>query len=158
MAWKINIEGSAESGGTIGRYTCRECGKSAYATEFPRYFEDEKGKWHDPYYCPWCGSDQNEHEDGWMIAEVIIYQLQKLIESYKEWKEDGSPDDYYWWKDEYGGNLTDDIDCHVVFEGEPPCLIEERGLSHDPKNKEERCARDDACAECKAIWLMGIYE
>lgn len=158
MAWKIKIEGSAESGGTLGKYTCSRCGKSEYATLFPRYFFDEKQHWHHPNFCPWCGADNREHEDGWTKAEVIIDQLQELIQSYKEWKADGSPDDFYWWKDEYGGNLTDDIDCHVIFEGEPPCLIEERGLSHDPKTKEERWARDDACAECKAIWLMGKYE
>ena len=153
--WKIKYEGSPESGGTIGEYTCPFCGKSAYATEFPRYFEDEKGHWHDPKFCPNCGHNMNDYDKIPTIAEVIRDNMTNLIHSYEEYKDDK---DIQWWCDEYGGDYLFGIDCHVVFEGEPPCLIEERGLSHDPKTKEERWARDDACAECKAIWLMGKYE
>ena len=58
--WILKIEGKAESGGTIGLYECSNCHKKAYATEFPHYFEDEKGHWHDPHFCPWCGSDNRK--------------------------------------------------------------------------------------------------
>lgn len=153
--WKIKYEGSPESGGTIGKYTCPYCGKSAYATEFPRYFEDENGHWHDPKYCPWCGHNMNDYDKIPTKAEVIRDNMNNLIHSYEEYKDD---EDAIWWEDEYGGSLLYGIDCHVVFQGEPPCLLDERGLSIDPKTKEERWARDDACAECKAIWLMGKYE
>lgn len=60
--WILKIDGKPESGGTIGLYECSNCHKKAYATEFPRYFEDEKGRWHDPHYCPWCGSKNSASE------------------------------------------------------------------------------------------------
>lgn len=153
--WKIKIEGSAESGGTIGKYTCSECGKSAYATEFPRYFEDKDGKWHDPKFCPNCGSHNADFDYIPTKAEVIRDNMQNLIYSYNENKDDK---DIQWWCDEYGGDYLFGIDCHVVFQGEPPCLLDERNISIDPKEEKERWARDEACAECKAIWLMGKYE
>lgn len=60
MNWILKIEGNAVSGGSLGRYECSSCHKAAYATEFPQYFFDEKGRWHDPVYCPWCGSRQGD--------------------------------------------------------------------------------------------------
>lgn len=61
--WIIKIEGKPESGGTIGIYECSNCHKKACVTEFPQYFFDEKGIWHDPVYCPWCGSQQGDIYD-----------------------------------------------------------------------------------------------
>ncbi len=71
----------------------------------------------------------------------------------------------YWWEDEFGSDLTDMIDCHVVFADDPPCLLEKRGLSEQmpaSATSEEKCnnrvACERACAECKALWLMGEYD
>ena len=153
--WRIKYEGSPESGGTVGKYTCPFCGKSAYATEFPRYFEDENGHWHDPKYCPNCGHNMNDYDKQPTIAEVIRNNMDNLMWSYKEY---GQEEDSWWWEDDCGGDYLFGIDCHVVFQGDPPCLLDERGISIDPKTPEERRQMREACNECKAIWLMGKWE
>lgn len=159
MGWRIKYEGSPESGGTIEKYRCPSCGMEAYATEFPRYFFDKDGKWHDPNFCPWCGSDNREEQpETWTRLDVIIRNLEILREQYEEVKDLPEDEKWNYWEDEYGSSLLYGIDCHVIFQGDPPCLLDERGLSIDPKDPKERWARDDACAECKAIWLMGKYE
>ncbi len=98
-------------------------------------------------------------------AEVIIHNMQSLIEAYEQAENDNELDEVYWWEDECGTYLTDMIDCHVVFKGEPPCLLEERKLSEympSTATKEERVENQircqAACAECKARWLMREYE
>ena len=90
-------------------------------------------------------------------AEVIIENLKTLTEQYEQAKSDGELDEIEWWTNEFGADLTDDIDCHVVFQGEPPCLCEERGLNMFSKDHEEKMKADAACSECKAIYLMGEY-
>ena len=122
-------------------WECSECGWEIYG--------DNKTN-----FCPSCGDDKQDHEE-WTMAEVIRQNMTELIKNYKEYKDDP---DVCWWCDEYGGYLADMIDCHVVFQGEPPCLCKGRGIDIYPKSKEERIKRDAACAECKAIWLMGVYE
>lgn len=123
-------------------WECSKCGWEIYS-------ENEKTN-----YCPSCGDDKQDREQ-YTRAEVIMLNMRELIDNYNEYKDDP---DIYWWCDEYGGYLTDMIDCHVVFKGEPPCLLDERGIDISPDTSEERIKRDEACAECKAIWLMGVYE
>lgn len=82
-----------------------------------------------------------------------MQDMVKLIDNYDQREEDEC-----WWKDEYGNDLTEMIDCHVVFEGDPPCLLDERKIEWEPKAAKDRIAKQDACAECKAIWLMEKYE
>lgn len=98
-------------------------------------------------------------------AEVIIQNMQDLMESYEQAEKDGELKEVFWWENEFGMDLTDMIDCHVIFKGEPPCLLDERGLNRyntcamtKEEKIEHRCKCDAACAECKAIWLMGEYE
>ena len=91
-------------------------------------------------------------------AEVIIENLKNLKEQYEQAKADGELNEVYWWIDEYGADLTDEIDCHVVFQGEPPCLCEERNLNLYSKDLDEKMKAQAACAECKAIYLMGEFE
>lgn len=91
--------------------------------------------------------------------EVMIQSLNKLKEQYEQVKKDGELNEVYWWEDEFGADLTDGIDCHPVFEGEPPCLCKERGYFDKYElSMDERIKKAEACAECKAIWLMGEYE
>ena len=91
--------------------------------------------------------------------EVMIQSLNRLKEQYEQAKKDGELDEDYWWEDEYGYLLTDGISCHVVYKGDPPCLCEERGLfGRNDLSMDERIEQAQACAECKAIWLMGEYE
>lgn len=84
--------------------------------------------------------------------EVIKQNLEALKENYEQAKKHNELNEIYWWEDETGFDLTDGIDCHVVFQGDPPCLCEERNCWDDTFKKQA------ACAECKAIWLMGEYE
>ena len=155
--WRIKFKGKPEDGGSIGIYTCSNCQKTACATEFPQYFFGKDGKWHDPNYCPNCGAYMKERdpEQGFSRAEVIMHNMSELIAMHEEYKDDP---DVYWWQNEYGGDLTDMIDCHVVFGGDPPCLIDERGIEWEPITGEGRMQKQEACAECKAKWLMGKYE
>lgn len=98
-------------------------------------------------------------------ADVVIQSMEALKENYEQAKADGALKEEAWWEDEFGRDLTDMIDCHVVYQGDPPCLMDERGLSRylpPTATVQERCnntvACDRACAECKAIFLMGEYE
>ena len=142
--WKINIEGSPKEGGTLGYYTCSCCNKTYPATQMP----DD-----DINYCPRCGADMRE-KGSYTRAEVLMHNMSELIDNYQCRTE---PDEA-WWENEYGSDLTDMVDCHVVFEGEPPCLLEKRGIDFTPNTMDERFKRDAACAECKAIWLMEVYD
>ena len=90
-------------------------------------------------------------------AEVIIGNLNNLIKQYKQAIADGELDEVEWWVDEYGADLTDEIDCHVVFQDEPPCLCEERNLNMFSKDHDEKMKAQAACSECKAIYLMGEF-
>lgn len=90
--------------------------------------------------------------------EVMIQSLNRLKEQYEEAKKAGELDKVFWWENEFGENLTDGIDCHVVFKGEPPCLCKKRRLFDVyPVTVENKIKRATACAECKGIWLMGEY-
>ena len=88
-------------------------------------------------------------------AEVIIEHLQTLIEQWKQMEEEveEGEEEYVPFEDEYGSDLTFMIDCHPVFKGDKPCLVEERGVDWD-----DHILRDRTCSECKAIWLMDEYE
>lgn len=98
-------------------------------------------------------------------AEVIIQNMKNLIEAHDQAEKDGELDEIFWWEDEFGADLTDMIDCHVVFKDSLPCLIHERNIPYDlpdsASNEDKwknRLRRDAACAECKAKWLMEEYE
>lgn len=100
----------------------------------------------------------NSSEVDMTRLEVILQSLNTLKEQYEEAKAAGELDEVDWWIDEVGMDLTDGIDCHPVFKGEPPCLWNERGLNKYPLTVEDKIKRVEACAECKAIWLMGEFE
>ena len=92
-------------------------------------------------------------------SEVMIQSLEILKAQYEEAKKAGELDEVFWWENEFGQDLTDGIDCHVIFEGQPPCLCKERGLFDEyPVTVENKIKRATACAECKAIRLMGEYD
>lgn len=151
--WKINIKGKPEDGGSYGILTCSECNRAFPALLFPC---EEDGTFKNPNYCPNCGSDNRDREGRpWTRAEVIRHHMDELIKQYEEYKDEP---DTWWWQGEYGDDLTDMIDCHVVFDGDPPCLVESRGIEWTPKTIEDRMRKNEACAECKAKWLMGVYE
>lgn len=152
--WIIKIEGSAESGGTIGKYECSNCHRVAYASEFPQYFFDKDHHWNDPNFCPNCGSDNRNKDIVWSRLDVIVRNMEVLKENYEQYKKDiaNGEDDYCFWQDEYGSDLTDMIDCHPVFSDSAPRLCEKRNCWDD------QCEKDEACAECKALWLMEEYE
>ena len=50
--WIIEIHGKPESGGTLGKFICNQCGKAAWATA-------TNGELN---YCPNCGADTRERE------------------------------------------------------------------------------------------------
>lgn len=88
-------------------------------------------------------------------AEVIIQNLQELIENWKTMKEDvkNGDDPYIPSEGEYGQDLTWQIDCHPIFKGDRPCLLDERKIKMDDKGLYKI-----HCEECKAMWLMDEYE
>lgn len=153
--WKQRIKGSAKEGGTIGMFMCSNCNREFTAFQLPL---DEENGMAPPPYCPCCGEHNVGEDESITILQVIRHNLLVLEEQYNECNELPDDEKYSYWEDEYGGSLLYGIDCHVVFQGEPPCLVEERGLEMYPDNQKERWKRDDACAECKAIWLMRKYE
>jgi hypothetical protein len=94
-----------------------------------------------------------------------MQNINKLIENCECAKKNKKLDEDIWWEDEFGSDLTDMIDCHAIFEGDPPCLLEVRNISTympDTGTAKERIdnqiKRQAACAECKAKWLMQEYE
>lgn len=149
--WIITYKGTAVDGGSMGFYECSNCHKKCCATEMPQYFFDKDGKWHDPNFCPNCGSDNRKREDNrWNNAEVIITNLQELLSNYENYKDE---EDCYWWFNEYDSDLTWMIDCHPVFSDSTPCLNKERG---DPEYGS--CEYEENCKECKARWLLEVFE
>ncbi|MDD4370963.1 MAG: hypothetical protein PHD56_07815 [Anaerostipes sp.] len=77
--------------------------------------------------------------------DSIVLNLNLLKEQYEE---HGN----IWWEDEYGSSLVWQIACHPVFSDSTPCLNKVRGVEF----REE--GWDSNCEECKARWLMEIYE
>ena len=88
-------------------------------------------------------------------AEVIIRNLQELIEKYKQMQEDveQGEDPYEYHEGEYGNDLTWQIDCHPIFKGDKPCLLDERHVEMDKQGLYQA-----HCRECKARWLMEEYD
>lgn len=85
--------------------------------------------------------------------DVIVQNLTELKESYEQAKANNELDEINWWVNEYGSYLTDFIDCHPVFKDSKPCLLDKYKIDY-----EDHVKRNDACAECKAIWLMEEWE
>ena len=102
--------------------------------------------------CPWCGSNNREHDEYFTNLDVIMYNLEELKKNHEVWK-DEEDKDYVWWETEYGGSCLYGIDCHPVFSDSPPCLLDERNIPYDNSRK-----REETCDECKALWLMEKYE
>ncbi len=149
--WIITYKGKAGDGGSVGFYECSNCHKKCCATEMPQYFFDNDGKWHDPNFCPNCGSDNREREDErWTNAEVIINNLQELLKNYEEWKNE---EGYRWWEDEFGSDLTWPVDCHPVFKDSTPCLNRERHVEYG-----DGFEYYENCKECNARWLLEVFE
>jgi len=94
---------------------------------------------------------------------VIMNNLIHLKEQYEYWvqqKESAETQedledviDYPWWTGEYEEDLTWQIDCHVIFEGDEPCLLDERHIEMDRYGRYK-----EHCAECKAKWLMKEFD
>ena len=94
---------------------------------------------------------------------VIMNNLIELKDNYEQWvvdkenaedqEERDELEDYVWWEGEYGNDLVWQIDCHPIFKGDRPCLLDERHVKMDDKGLYKV-----HCCECKARWLMEIYE
>lgn len=87
--------------------------------------------------------------DTWRNIDVIIYNLLTLRAQYELY---GNDEDYWWWFDEDGCSLLWQIDCHPVFRDGRPCLNDVRGVEYGGDGWE------DNCAECKARYMMEVYE
>ncbi|MDD3747665.1 MAG: hypothetical protein PHD70_14490 [Anaerostipes sp.] len=81
--------------------------------------------------------------------DAIIQNLNLLKEQYEKHKDD---EEYIWWEDEYGSSLVWEIECHPVFSDGTPCLNDTRGVKYQERGWNRNCS------ECKARWLMEIYE
>jgi NAD-dependent SIR2 family protein deacetylase len=69
--WRINLKGNAIAGGSLGYFTCSECGMTFAATNLPL---DQLGG--SPKWCPNCGSDNRERErDYYTRAEIIMQKM-----------------------------------------------------------------------------------
>ncbi len=93
--------------------------------------------------------DITDYHETMTNANVIISNLLEIKHQYSQYKDD---EDVYWWYDEYGSDITWQIDCHTVFKDSAPCLNDARGIEY----KED--GWDDNCSECKGRWLMEVYE
>ena len=87
-------------------------------------------------------------------AELIIQNLQTLVEEWKEMRRQVAKgeEEYIPTEDEYGSDLTWQIECHPIFQGDRPCLNEVRNTEYGEREFGENCK------ECKAMWLMEEYE
>lgn len=87
-------------------------------------------------------------------AEVIIENLQILINQWEIMKQEvaDGDDPYIPNESEYGEDLTWQIDCHPIFKGDKPCLLDVRNIEMDSKGLYKQ-----HCSECKAVWLMEEY-
>ena len=81
--------------------------------------------------------------------DVIIRNLEMLKENYEEADGDEEETSLY---DEYGSDLTWQIDCHPVFKGDPPCINGLKGVEYNGNGWEGHCR------ECKKNWLFRRYE
>lgn len=81
--------------------------------------------------------------------DMMVRNLLEIKHNHEEYKDD---EDVYWWKDEYGSSNTWQIGCHPVFKDGSPCLNKERNVEY------KACGWDENCEECKAKWLMEVYE
>ncbi len=90
----------------------------------------------------------NEHMEQRNI-DVLIRNLEELREAMDDAEK--SKDELVSPYDEYGNDLTWQIDCHPVFKGDT-CLNHERGIEYATKGWKENCR------ECKLAWLGMTYE
>ena len=86
--------------------------------------------------------------------EVIIQNLQNLKQAWEDMYNDvkDGVEPFVPCEDEYGSDLTWQIDCHPVFKWDVPCLNDERGIEYGKPEFDENCK------ECKSAWLMREYE
>ena len=148
--WKVNIKGRPEDGGSYGLLTCSNCNRTFPTTQLP---EEKDGTFKNPNFCPECGADMREHEN-LTRAEIVMHNMSKLLDNYQCRTE---PDEV-WWEDYCGGDLTDMIGCNIGFKGSRSCLVSERQIEYLPPGREKMKNEQEACAECKAAWLMEVYE
>lgn len=108
----------------------------------------------------WSISYEKDRTDQYTNLDVIIHNLLELKDTYEEYKDEIEADEYGpWWEDEFGSDCTWQINCHPVFSNSTPCLNEERGIKYPSGNTwEERRQWDANCSECKALWLMEVFE
>lgn len=86
--------------------------------------------------------------------EVIIQNLENLKQAWEDMLNDAKKGEetYVPYEDEYGSDLTWQIDCHPIFKGDAPCLNKERGVEYGKPEFDENYK------ECKSMWLMRDYE
>jgi len=107
----------------------------------------------------WSTIDRKDFEEPMTNLDVICRNLMEIKSCYEEYKDDIEEDEVQFLEDEYGSDCTWQIACHPVFSDSTPCLNDERGVDYPSgKSMDEKMKWEANCSECKARWLMEVYE